>query len=256
MHPWFAASASPRVLAHRGFVPPGSEGVAENTAAAFAAAHAAGAAYVESDCHLTVDGQVVLFHDDDLSRVAGDPRPVSAVTFAELERIMSDRGGLLGLRQALDAFPTLRFNLDVKAAAAADAVGRGVARESSRVLLTSFSDDRRRRALAAARASGGDPATSGGRAVITTLLAAVTSRSPRLVRRALAGVDAVQVPERYGRVRIVTRRLVDAVHGAGAEVHVWTVNDRHDMLRLLDLGVDGLVSDRADLAVEAVASER
>lgn len=256
MHPWFAASASPRVLAHRGFVPPGAEGVAENTAAAFAAAHAAGAAYVESDCHLTADGQVVLFHDDDLSRVTGDPRPVSAVTFAELERIMADRGGLLGLRQALDAFPTLRFNLDVKASAAADAVGRDVARESSRVLLTSFSDDRRRRALAAARASGGEPATSGGRTVIATLLAAVSSRSPRLVRRALAGVDAVQVPERYGRVRIITRRFVDAVHSAGAEVHVWTVNDRHDMLRLLDDGVDGLVSDRADLAVEAVATKR
>src|SRR5690606_34930409 len=94
-HPWFTASASPRVLAHRGFVPPDAEGIVENTAAAFGAAHAAGAVYVESDCHLTADGEVVLFHDEDLRRVAGDPRAVAAVTFRELEQVMSTRGGLL-----------------------------------------------------------------------------------------------------------------------------------------------------------------
>lgn len=254
MHPWFSASARPRVLAHRGLVPIGSEGVVENTAAAFAAAHAAGIAYVESDCHLTVDGRVVLFHDDDLSRVANDPRPVAAVTLAELERIMGDRGGLLTLSEALDAFPTLRFNLDVKAPDAAAHVGRDVARHSDRVLLTSFSDRRRRAALAAARAAGGEPATSAGTATIARLLGAVASRSPQLVRRALAGIDAVQVPERRGRLRIVTTRLVDAVQRAGAEVHVWTVNSPDDMTRLLDLGVDGLVTDRADLARDVIAA--
>ena len=62
-HPWFSASPAPRVLAHRGFVPPDADGVVENTLAAFAAAHGAGAAYVESDCHVPSDGVVVLFHD-------------------------------------------------------------------------------------------------------------------------------------------------------------------------------------------------
>lgn len=245
----------PRVLAHRGFVPAGAEGVAENTAAAFAAAHALGAVYVESDCHLTADGHVVLFHDDDLTRVASDPRPVAAVRLAELEQIMASRGGLLSLPDALDAFPTLRFNLDVKAPAAAAPVGRAIARASDRVLLTSFSDRRRADALAAARAEGGDPATSAGSGTIARVLAAVASRSPALVRRALTGIDALQVPERHGRVRIVTRRFLDAVHRAGVEVHVWTVNAAEDMTRLLDLGVDGLVTDRADIA-HRVASAR
>lgn len=242
------------MLAHRGFVPPAAEGVVENTAAAFASAHAAGAVYVESDCHLTLDGQVVLFHDDDLSRVAGDPRPVAAVSLVELERVMEDLGGLLTLPQALDAFPTLRFNLDIKAAAAAEPAGRAVARHADRVLLTSFSDRRRGVALAAARTAGGRPATSAGSATIARALGAAAARSPRLVARALVGIDAVQVPERHRGVRIVTRRFVRAVHRAGAEVHVWTVNDPAAMNRLLDLGVDGLVTDRADIAAAVVAS--
>lgn len=254
MHPWFAASAVPRVLAHRGFVPPEAEGVVENTAAAFASSHAAGAVYVESDCHLTLDGHVVLFHDDDLSRVAGDPRPVAEVSLLELERLMESRGGLLTLPQALDAFPTLRFNLDVKSAAVAEPAGRAVARHADRVLLTSFSDRRRIAAITAARAAGGQPATSAGSATIARLLGAVASRSPRLVARALSGIDAVQVPERHRGLRIVTRRFVRAVHSGGAEVHVWTVNDPAAMHRLLDRGVDGLVTDRADIAAAVVAS--
>lgn len=253
-HPWFAASPAPRVLAHRGFVPPDAEGIVENSIAAVAAAHAAGARYVESDCHVTADGVVVLFHDDDLRRVADDPRPVAAVTHDELQRVMADRGGLLTVADAMTGFPTLRFNLDIKAAAAAERVGRTVAPHADRVLLTSFSDERRRAALAAARARGGDPATSAGTARLVRILAAVTTRSTSLVRRALAGIDALQVPERQGALRIVTPRLLDAAHAAGIEVHVWTVNDRADMDRLLDAGVDGLVTDRADVALRAVAA--
>ncbi|MBZ6372977.1 MAG: glycerophosphodiester phosphodiesterase [Microbacterium hominis] len=255
-HPWFSASPAPRVLAHRGFVPPDADGVVENTLAAFAAAHGAGAAYVESDCHVTSDGVVVLFHDDHLTRITGDPRPVADVRHAELSRIMADRGGLVTAAEALEAFPTLRFNLDVKAAAAALPLGRVIAPHADRVLVTSFSDSRRRTALEAAHRAGGRPATSAGQATIVWMLGAVASGSRALVRRALRGIDAVQVPERRGALRIVTPRLVRAAHVAGVEVHVWTVNDPAAMTRLLDLGVDGLVSDRADLALRAVAARR
>ncbi len=254
-HPWFAGAA-PRVLAHRGFVPRDADGIVENSLAAIAAAHAVGAAYVESDCHLTADGTVVLFHDDNLARVTGDPRPVAQVRLRELESIMAARGGLATLSGALDAFPTLRFNIDVKAAAAAPAAGLSVAPFADRVLLTSFSDARRRRALAAAHAAGGVPATSAGAGVFARVVAAVATGSPALVRRALDGVDALQIPERHRGVRTLSTRLLRAVQRHGVEVHVWTVNDALDMDRLLDLGVDGLVSDRADLALAAVARRR
>ncbi|GAA1465696.1 glycerophosphoryl diester phosphodiesterase [Microbacterium thalassium] len=243
------------MLAHRGFVSDedAANGVAENSFLAVAAAHAAGVEYIESDCHLTVDGEVVLFHDDDLARVAGDPRRVAEVTARELDELMADRGGLITLTQALESFPASRFNLDVKAPDAADSVGRLVAAHADRVLLTSFSDARRHAALAAAaRVGGARPATSAGSATITRLLAAVTLRSRSLASRVLAGVDALQIPERQGRIRVLSPRLIDLAHSCGVEVHVWTVNAAEDMRRLLDSGVDGIVTDRADVALGVV----
>jgi glycerophosphoryl diester phosphodiesterase len=258
-HPWFEGVARPRVLAHRGLLTAEdvAHGVVENSFTAVAAAHAAGAVYVESDCHQTADGTVVLFHDDDLSRVTGDPRMISHVTVRDLERLMESRGGLISLPQALDAFPDVRFNLDVKAPGTAAEVGRIVAPHADRVLITSFSDDRRRAALAAAAAAdrGIRPATSAGTATLARLIGALTARSSRLVRRALAGVDALQVPERRGALRIVTPRLVEAAHRQDVEVHVWTVNDPADMRRLVAMGVDGIVTDRADIALDLFGPE-
>ena len=256
-HPWFAGR-TPRILAHRGFVPPDADGIAENSFAAIAAAHAAGAGYIESDCHVTADGHVVLLHDADLSRVVGDPRPVAQVTLAELERLMSGIGGLITLRQALEGFPDVRFNLDVKTEAAAVPVGRAVAPHAERVLLASFSDARRRAALDAADHFGGGirPATSAGTATIARVLTAVRARTPWMVRRALTGIDALQIPERRGPVHVLTPRLIDAAHRCGVEVHVWTINDPLHMARLVELGVDGLVTDRTDLALRTVAEGR
>ncbi len=174
------------------------------------------------------------------------------VEVRELEALMSARGGLITLTQALETFPEVRFNLDVKAKDAAAEVGRLVGPHAHRVLLTSFSDDRRRAALAAAETAsrGIRPATSAGTGTIARVLSALATRSPHLMRRALTGVDALQVPERHGRLRIVTPRLIAAAHRHGVEVHVWTVNDPADMRRLVGMGVDGLVTDRADLALE------
>ncbi len=125
-----------------------------------------------------------------------------------------------------------------------------VAADGHRVLLTSFSDARRRRALVAASRPGSVlPATSAGTATIAKLLAALAVRSDRLVSRALTGIDALQIPERKGRIRVLSPRLLDAAHRHGVEVHIWTVNDAHDMRRLIALGVDGIVTDHTDIAL-------
>ena len=256
MHPWFTASAPPRVLAHRGLVTAtdAADGIVENSFAAVTSAHAAGAAYVESDCHLTSDGEVVLFHDVDLRRVTGDPRPIAHVTLQELDDLMSSRGGLVTLRQALETFPGLRFNIDVKAAAAAVPAGRIIAAHAERVLLTSFDDDRRHTALRAATVGSARPATSAGSRTVARFLAAASLRSITMARRALVGVDALQVPERHGPMRIVSPRSVELAHALGVEVHVWTVNDAARMSTLLDWGVDGIVTDVADVALDVVAT--
>lgn len=259
-HPYFGGAGEPRILAHRGLVTAdaAAQGIVENSFAAVAAAHAAGIAYVESDCHLTSDGTVVLFHDADLRRITGDPRPIDQVPLGELEGIMADRGGLITLAQALDSFPDTRFNIDVKAEDAAVPAGRIVAAYAERVLLTSFSLRRRRAALGAAASARARllPATSGSLSDVARVLFALSSGSARLVDRALKGIDALQVPERHGMIKVVTPRLIRAAHRAHVEVHVWTVNEPADMIRLVELGVDGIVTDRADLALTTFAHRR
>lgn len=256
-HSYLDGTRFPRVLAHRGLVTDKmrADGIAENTMAAFAAAHAAGAEFIETDCHLTADGEVVLFHDDTLERVAGDARAIAEISLCELEEIMAARGGIATLAQALAALPDVRFNVDVKAEGAAERAGAIVADAADRVLLTSFSDRRRRRAVRAAVSAGGRPATSPGRTTIALLIAttAVAPLRP-LARRLLRGIDALQIPERQGAVRVLTPGLLRTAHAAGTEVHVWTVNEPDEMRRLVRSGVDGIVTDRADAALEALHS--
>ncbi|MFF7292490.1 glycerophosphodiester phosphodiesterase family protein [Microbacterium sp. NPDC008134] len=253
-HPYFAKARHPRVLAHRGLVTSAGEdsGVWENTAAAFAAAHAAGAEYVETDCQVTADGDVVLFHDATLERLTGDPRLVRDVRTRDLVRVFADHGGLLTVADALDLFPTVRFNIDVKTAAAAEPLGPLLAEHTHRTLVTSFTDAHRRATVAAVLGAGASlrPATSGGSRTIAAARAlSALHLSPA---RALRDIDALQIPERQGPVRVLTPALLHAAHAHGVEVHVWTVNEPKEMRRLVALGVDGIVSDRADLALDAL----
>ncbi|MDQ2661253.1 MAG: glycerophosphodiester phosphodiesterase [Actinomycetota bacterium] len=235
----------PRVLAHRGL----ALDAPENTLLAFANAAAVGAVHIETDVHVSRDGVAVVSHDPTLRRVADRDVDVAELTMEQLRRIDLGEGqGFASLEEALDAFGDLRFNIDVKVEGAVAPTAAALERtcSSSRVLLTSFSDARTRRV----RALVPDAVTSAGRAgVIRARLS-----GPGGMRRALRGAHALQVPERIGRTRLVTARFVDAAQRAGAEVHVWTVNDPADMARLLELGVDGLVTDRADLAIPLIAA--
>jgi len=253
-HPYFAKTRHPRVLAHRGLLT--GEGtspvVGENTAAAFAAAHAAGAEYIETDCRVTADGDVVLFHDETLTRLFRDDRRVDQVRTKDLVELFAPYGGLLTVGEMLEMFPETRFNIDVKSDAAAAPLGPIVAPHAHRVLLTSFSDARRRRAVAAVTAAGAAqrPAASAGQSsMIQVRMLSALRLSPA---RVLRDLDALQIPERYGPVQVLTPALLRAAHRHDVEVHVWTVNDPDDMRRLISAGVDGIVTDRADIALSAL----
>lgn len=253
-HPYFEKAAHPRVLAHRGLITTAGEdsGVWENSAAAFAAAHAAGAEYIETDCRMTADGDVVLFHDATLQRLVGVPRPVRDVRTRELAAIFADHGGLLTVAEALSAFPTTRFNIDVKTTEAAEPLGPILEDHTHRVLVTSFSDSDRRATIASVLRAGAAlrPATSGGSRTIAAVRALSAVRvSPG---RALRDIDVLQIPERHRGVKVLTPPLISAAHRRGVEVHVWTVNDADSMRRLVDAGVDGIVTDRADLALATI----
>ncbi|MGB3909450.1 MAG: glycerophosphodiester phosphodiesterase family protein [Pseudolysinimonas sp.] len=241
----FFTPAPPRVLAHRGL----ALEAPENTLLAFAKALAVGVTHLETDVHGSADGVAMISHDPDLTRLAGRKVRVGQLTSHELRRIPLGEGqGFCSLAEALDAFPTARFNIDIKST---DAVAPTVAaiRDSGatdRVLVGSFSPVRR---LAVVRALPGVATSISSRGAVAAVSAARSPGSLPVLRRILRNVHAVQLPLSILRMSTMTPRTIAAFHAAGVEVHAWTVNDEPSMVRLLDLGVDGLVSDRADLAI-------
>jgi glycerophosphoryl diester phosphodiesterase len=193
--------------------------------------------------HATADGVPVVLHDPDLARVSGNAGLVARLRWADLTTVrVGGAAAVPRLDDVLAAWPRIRFNIDVKADAAAGPAVAAVQRAGAgdRVLLASFDDARltRLRALAGPRV-----ASSLGRRAVARLRAASLAG---LRFRPAAGVVAAQVPVRHGRLRVVDGRLLACAHRAGLQVHVWTIDDPEEMCRLLDLGVDGIMTDRIE----------
>lgn len=241
--------AAPRVLAHRGL----ALEAPENTLLAFAHALGLGVTHIETDVHESADGVAMVAHDADLSRIAGRPERVGDLTVAELAALDLGEGQHVPtLAEALDAFPEARFNIDLKSGGAIEPTVDAIraARAEDRVLLTSFSERRRRAALALLP---GVATSASGPRFAAALLATVVRGGP-FVRAALRGLHAVQIPTRAIGLNTVSPARIRAFHAAGVEVHVWTINEQAEMHRLLALGVDGIVTDRADRALDVVAT--
>lgn len=247
----YFSPARPRVLAHRGL----ALEAPENTFLAFAHALALGVEFIETDVHASVDGVAMITHDPDLSRVLGRPEKVSDLSAAELAELDLGEGQHMPtLAEVLDVFPEARFNVDVKIAEAIPSTVESIValRAERRVLVTSFSERRRRAVLAQLPAV----ATSASGPVFAGALLAASVRGGAAVRAALRGIQAVQIPERALGMNTVSPGRLRQYHAAGVEVHVWTINEPASMHRLLDLGVDGLVTDRADIAIDVVRSRQ
>lgn len=250
LHPYFGVpgpTGRPPVaaLAHRGF----SHGDAnlENSMAAFAAAVELGYRYVETDAHGTRDGVAVALHDESLDRTTDGSGLVADLPWDQVRtaRIGGTEPVPL-LADVLGTWADLRVNIDVKGDSGIEPVAAAIEATAShdRVCVTSFSPRRRR---ATVDRLSRPVATSAGRGEVVGFLAGARLRVPPLVRRALRRVDALQVPVAEDGLTVVDARTVAAAHRAGRYVHVWTVDEPAEMRRLLDLGVDGLVTDRADL---------
>ncbi|SCG67667.1 glycerophosphodiester phosphodiesterase [Micromonospora halophytica] len=226
----------PLAFAHRGGAADGDE----NTAEAFARAVGLGYRYVETDVHATADGVAVVFHDATLHRVTGTPGRIADLRWADLASVRVGGAAVVPrLDEVLAAWPRVRFNIDVKADGGVEPTVATVTRTGAgeRVLLASFSDARlvRLRALTQGRV-----ATSlGMRGVARLRLASLHGRQLRLPE----SVVAAQVPPRYGRVPVVDRRFLAYCHRLGLQVHVWTIDEPAQMHDLLDLGVDGIMTD-------------
>jgi glycerophosphoryl diester phosphodiesterase len=252
LHPYLDAPL-PLAFAHRG----GASDVPENTLPAFARAVSLGYRRLETDAHLTRDGHVVAFHDDVLDRVTDRLGAISDLRLEEVRaadaawtfstdggRTFPHRGRGIQvplLAEILESWSDVRVNIDAKSDAVVVPLGLLLRRMGvlDRVCIGSFSDTRLTRIR---RLLGDSVCTSmGPRAAALARITAWAGRMPRL------GADCLQVPPTQSGIPIVDASLVRAAHRAGLQVHVWTIDDPAQMEDLLDLGVDGLMTDRPEV---------
>jgi glycerophosphoryl diester phosphodiesterase len=252
----------PTAFAHRG----GGKLWPENTLVAFQGALEQGYRYIETDIHVTADGELVVFHDSHLDRTTDGHGLVKDHSLAELQRFdagfhftadgreFPHRGTgvrVPTLEELLALHPELRVNIEMKPED--PAVVRRVwefiehHRIHDRVLIAA---ERTEAVRAFRRMSKGAVATSAGRREVATFWAAARVGAARLLQPPF---DALQVPVRE-RVEVVTPRFLAAAKRHAIHVHVWTIDDPDEMRRLLDLGVDGLMSDRPDVLSEVMSA--
>jgi glycerophosphoryl diester phosphodiesterase len=245
VHP-FLDWPGPIPFAHRG----GTSSAPENTLPAFEHAVELGYRYLETDVHLSLDGVLMAFHDPDLRRTCGIEGTIAEMTASELADVRVDgRAPIPTMVELFERFPDVHFNIDCKSDAAAGPLAALVRRFDAldRVCLGAFSHAR----LTKLRTLLGPGLLScmSPQEVATMRL---TGRVTGVAQR------AAQVPVRYGAptgpkgITVVTPRFVGNAHRRGVAVHVWTVDDADDMHRLLDLGVDGIMTDRPEVLREVL----
>ena len=233
----------PIAFAHRG----ASARYPENTMAAFAAAVKLGFRYVETDVHLTRDNVLIAFHDDRLDRVTHHRGRIAETDWADIREARVDGTEPIPLfTDLLDTWPTLRINVDPKTDAAVGPLIDVIreAKAADRVCLGSFSG---RRLQKIRRAPDLNICTSMSPMEVLRLRLCSLPGFNVMASRTKQAAACVQVPAYFKGIRVIDPAFISHAHGLGLKVHVWTINDEAEMNRLLDLGVDGIMSDDAEL---------
>jgi glycerophosphoryl diester phosphodiesterase len=223
----------------------------ENTTAAFDHALRLGYQYLETDVHVNSDGVLLAFHDDVLTRVTGRVGTILETAYDVLaDTLIGGKERIPRMADLLERFGRARFNIDLKSDAAVPALAALVERMAvhDRVCVGAFSESRLR---SFRRLVSRPVATSYG-----PLGVGLSRFGPRLLaERVLHGRgNALQVPHRLRGVTVVNRRFLERAHAAGRPVHVWTIDAADEMHQLLDLGVDGLMTDRTDVLRDVLTS--
>ena len=251
MHPYLEGPY-PRAFAHRGWHLGELAGM-ENSLRAFRRAADEGYTYLETDVHATADGVVVVHHDGTMERTTDGRGLVGAQPWSAVRGVrINGIEPVCRLADVLEELPHVKINIDVKADSAISPILDLLRRTNTwdRVCLASFSERR----LARLRAGGG-PRLLTGLGPRSAAALRVRSWVPWLRPAPPVRGRLAQLPRRQGPLTVVDPVLLRHAHRLGIEVHVWTVNAAEDMVELLDLGVDGLVTDRPDV-LRAVLTAR
>lgn len=242
----FLDQPTPLAFAHRG----GASHYPENSMRAFEHAVRLGYGYLETDAHATADGVLVAFHDKTLDRSTDATGAIASMSAAAVATARIDGTDPIPLLEDLiGTWPEIRFNIDVKDAPAARPLADLMKRTSAwdRVCITSFAESRlraTRRLLDRPVCMSTSPVGAG--ALQAGVPAAVLARA--FARR---WTRCAQLP-----IRMATPAIIRRAHAAGLQVHIWTVNDAAAMTSLLDLGVDGIMTDETELLREVLLERK
>lgn len=241
----YGDGSEPLAIAHRG----GAALAPENSLAAFALASALGLRYLETDIRVTADGQLVCFHDDTLDRVTSATGPVRSKTLRDLRTLrINGIEPIPTFDEALDAFPQQCFTVDLKDQAAIEPLVKALQRKgvAQRVCIAGAWDGW----LAHVRREvPGISSALGWRSLTALLTCAKTGLRPP---KALATAPFAHVPVTLSRVPIFVERLVAMSHDIDVRVVTWTVDDPVVIRRLLDVGVDAIITNRPDVLREVL----
>ena len=260
----FFDSKHPIIFAHRG----ASFDYPENTITAFQAAIKYGVQYLETDVHITKDGVIVVCHDDNVERIGGVNKSIGEMTLKEIEKIdaganfTKDNGDTFPFRdngikiptleKLLTKFKDVRINIEIK---------DGTVQTTKEVLAIIKKHGAEERCLLATasgkaalhliRKEAPEIATCACKGEVISFLA-----GSYLAKKPFENInfDALQVPEKHSIIRVVNGRFLETAKNFGVEVHVWTVDEVADMKRLLNMGVDGIMTNCPDLGL-AVAKQ-
>ncbi|KXH76618.1 MAG: hypothetical protein AM326_02505 [Candidatus Thorarchaeota archaeon SMTZ-45] len=255
----------PLIMGHRGDL----STAPENTIQALKSALKAGVDFLESDVRITLDNELVLFHDDDMERTTGESGSVGERTLEELRQLdfgkmftwdgftypFRNKGmTILTLREAFEELPDVKFNLDMKdldlrtPKLLADIIDDYDRRDS--VVVASFNPIQMKRF----RENMPNAITSAHPGEVRNFVYGTKLRAVTLFSRNIH-YQAFQVPIKYGALTVVNERFIEQAHKRGIAVHVWTINERDEMEWLIELDVDGIFTDEAALMREILSEK-
>ena len=234
------------VLAHRG----GAEESLENTIKSFEYSISLGCKYIETDVQVSSDGIPYIFHDDDLKRICGIAKKFNSLSSQDIDKIsIFDGHKIPRLNDVLELFPNTKFQIDFKTdevvQPALDVISNSKALE--RVCIASFNSKR----LKGVRKNYPNLCISMGPKEVYKTLAA----SFNLYKKHVPG-DCLQIPMSYYGIRVVTKRFVNFLKSRGLKVMVWTINDVKTFKFLIDLNVDGIITDKPKLLFETLKKSK
>ena len=230
------------VLAHRG----GAEESFENTLESFQYSKNLGCKFIETDVQVSSDGIPYIFHDNDLKRILNMDSRFDALSSNQIDELkIFDHHKIPKLEEALNEFPDLSFQIDFKTNEVVNPALNVINKTNSseRVCVASFNSSRLNRV----RKSFPDLCISmGPNEVAKTLISSLG-----LYKGNIDG-DCLQIPMTYYGIKVVTRRFVDYVKSKGLKIMVWTINDAATFEHLIELNVDGIITDKPKLLLETL----